>query len=213
MSRSRVWLSLAALGALPVLLAVLARQQGWNFDATEAQVVDTIRGYGAWGMAISVLLMVAHCFLPFPAEVIALANGMVYGSVKGTAVSWAGAMIGAWLSFGLARLLGRGFAEAMLARGKWRTLDRLAQSQGAKMVLVARLIPVIAFNLINYAAGLTAISWWNFTWATAIGSRPRISLISRLGARMQEATWETWAMTGFGVLMLLLLLLPKVRRL
>ncbi len=31
------------------------------------------------------------------------------------------------------------------------------------MVLMARFIPVIAFNLVNYAAGLTRISWWTFT--------------------------------------------------
>ena len=31
---------------------------------------------------------------------------------------------------------------------------------------------MISFNLINYAAGLTAISWWTFSWATGLGILP-----------------------------------------
>jgi len=36
---------------------------------------------------------------------------------------------------------------------------------------------VISFNLINYAAGLTTISWWTFTWATALGILPLTCLM------------------------------------
>ena len=39
----------------------------------------------------------------------------------------------------------------------------------AAIGLFSRFLPVISFNLINYAAGLTAISWWTFSWATGIG--------------------------------------------
>ena len=53
--------------------------------------------------------MVLHSFVPFPAEVVAMANGMLYGPLWGTLITWVGAMLGAYLAFGLARWLGRPF--------------------------------------------------------------------------------------------------------
>jgi hypothetical protein len=47
-------------------------------DAVD-RTVALIRSWGPWGIAGSIGLMVAHSFLPFPAEIVALANGMVYG--------------------------------------------------------------------------------------------------------------------------------------
>lgn len=46
-----------------------------------------------------------YTFLPFPAEFVAIANGMVHGAFWGTVITWAGAMLGAFLSFGLTRLV------------------------------------------------------------------------------------------------------------
>ena len=50
--------------------------------------------------------MVAHSFLPFPAEIVALANGMVFGPLWGAVVIWVGAMLGAATAFALVRALG-----------------------------------------------------------------------------------------------------------
>ena len=36
----------------------------------------------------------------------------------------------------------------------------------------ARLVPVISFNLINYAAGILHVSWWRFLWTTSLGILP-----------------------------------------
>jgi uncharacterized membrane protein YdjX (TVP38/TMEM64 family) len=51
-------------------------------------------------------------------------------------------------------------------------LDRWARRQGGGALFVSRFVPVISFNLINYAASLTAMSWWTFAWATGLGILP-----------------------------------------
>ena len=58
--------------------------------------------------------------------------------------------------------------------------------------MVSRFIPVISFNLINYAAGLTRIHWWTFTWATAVGILPLTTLMVVLGDRLQTLPWQVW---------------------
>jgi uncharacterized membrane protein YdjX (TVP38/TMEM64 family) len=56
--------------------------------------------------------------------------------------------------------------------------------------LVLRLIPVVAFNLVNYAAGLARISWWTFTWTTALGILPAVVLLVVLGNRLASLPGE-----------------------
>ena len=163
---------------------------------------ETIQGWGAWGVLGSMGLMILHSFVPFPAEFLAIANGMVYGPIWGTVVTWIGAMMGAFLAFGLARALGRPFVDMMVAKKNWHVLDEWTTARGGRLVLISRFIPVIAFNLINYAAGLTRISWWTFAWATGIGILPLTTLMVVMGDRIETLPWEMWLLVGAGSLVL-----------
>ncbi len=163
-----------------------------GFEITAETVRDEILSWGAWGMAGSVALMVLHSFVPFPAEIVAMANGMAYGPFVGLVVTWVGAMLGAYLAFGLARWLGRPFVEAMLTQGHLRRLDEWVDQQGGGTLFFSRFIPVISFNLINYAAGLTAISWWTFTWATGVGILPITFVMVWAGHSMWSGGVDEW---------------------
>lgn len=160
-----------------------------------------IRSWGAWGVVASIGLMVVHSLLPFPAEVIALANGMVYGPLWGAVITWIGAMLGASTAFALGRALGRPFVMRVLPERHQRALDAWSLRQGGPALLAARLVPVIAFNLINYAAALTPISWWTFLWATGLGILPLTILLSVLGENVLEMSAGMWlSLTALAVL-------------
>ncbi len=182
---------LIAVGILAVLfLAALSLR--WDLGISVRDIEDRILSWGSWGIAGSIGLMVLHSFVPFPAEFLALANGMLYGPVWGIAITWTGAMLGAFAAFGLARWLGRPFVARMVARRHWQVLDDWVARQGAGMVLIARFIPVIAFNLINYAAGLTRMSWWTFAWTTGIGILPMTALMVIMGDNIDTLAWQWW---------------------
>ena len=53
-------------------------------------------------------------------------------------------------------------------------------------------LPVIAFNLINYAAGLTRLTWWQFTWTTAVGILPLTLLMVIMGDNIESLGWASW---------------------
>jgi uncharacterized membrane protein YdjX (TVP38/TMEM64 family) len=173
-----------------------------GFDLSADSIARLIRSWGAWGIAATIFLMVAHSFVPFPAEFVAIAAGMVYGPVWGTVVTWFGAMLGALLSFGLARRCGRPLVEALVANRFSSRLDDWAANQGASTLFVSRLIPVIAFNLINYAAGLTTMRWWTFTWVTALGILPLTALMVGLGDQMHHLGWIEWLAIVFAAITL-----------
>jgi len=176
---------LAAMLGLGVLLAIT--EMGGDLDVRV--LAARIRGLDEWGHAAVVGLMVVHSFVPFPAEILALCAGAVYGTLWGTVLIWVGAMIGACLSFALARWLGQPFVNAVLGPRSRARLDGWTAEQGAVALLVARFIPIIAFNLINYAAGLTRVSWATFLWTTGLGIVPLTVLMAALGSTMMELTW------------------------
>lgn len=201
---------LVALG-LATTAALVAASLGWDFGLSPAGIESTIESWGPWGVAAAVGLMVVHSFVPFPAEFLAVANGMVFGPFWGTAVTWCGAMLGAVLAFGLARWLGRPFVEVLIARRHWDSLDEWSAQRGPYVVLVSRLIPVIAFNLINYAAGLSRISWWDFLWTTAIGILPLTALMVVMGSQVHTLGWEAWALLLAGGVALWLVLRRRLK--
>lgn len=201
------------LGMLVLGIALIAgafyvvAHRGVSASAIE----ETILSFGAWGVLASIGLMVLHSFVPFPAEFLAIANGMVYGPVWGLVITWTGAMLGAFLAFGLARVLGRPFVEMMVAKKHWHLLDEWAVAQGWRLVLVSRFIPIISFNLINYAVGVTRISWWTFAWATGIGILPATTLMVLAGDSLEAFTAEIWLMIGAGALALWFVFRDKYR--
>ncbi len=188
---SKLLLLLAVLATAAVILAAVLAYL--DIEMSIHTLVETIRDWGVWGVAGSIGLMVAHSFVPFPAEFLAFANGMLYGPYWGTLITWSGAMIGAAVAFGLSRRLGRPFVERMVSERHWNKLDDWAAVNGWQAVLVGRFFPVIAFNLINYAAGLTRISWWQFLWTTGLGILPMTAIMVVMGDNMEHLGWEAWA--------------------
>lgn len=191
--------ALICLGIFIVLAAtgvVAAVDAGVEISARGFE--ETIRALGMWGVLASIGLMVLHSFIPFPAELVAIANGMVYGPILGTLITWTGAMLGAAVAFCLARTLGRPFVERMVSRHHWERLDEWAAQDGWRVVLVSRLIPVIAFNLVNYAAGLTRLTWWQFLWTTGVGILPLTFLMVVMGDNIESLGWGSWLLLFAG---------------
>lgn len=183
-----------AVGWLVVALLTLALLgdwfigfwEGWSRMHNIEEIAQSIRAFGNWGVAVSVGLMAVHSFIPFPAEVVALANGIIYGTIFGTLISWIGAMLGAQAAFWTARSFGRSLVERHVRADRRARIDRWIARNGTVALLTTRLIPIIAFNLVNYAAGPARVRWWTFTWTTAIGILPLTFLMVAAGDRLKN---------------------------
>jgi uncharacterized membrane protein YdjX (TVP38/TMEM64 family) len=181
--------------------------RGVDLGALNASDVESlVAAWAPWSWLGSIGLMVLHSFVPLPAEIIALANGMLFGSWWGITVTWVGAMLGAILSYGLARWLGRPAVRWLIPARHWARLDAVPVSAGA--LLVIRLMPVISFNLVNYAAGLLGVPWGRFLWTTGLGILPITVTMVVLGRELMAAPWWVWG--AFAAVCVALLLLLRV---
>jgi uncharacterized membrane protein YdjX (TVP38/TMEM64 family) len=200
--RSRVAVGLAlalAVGAIYWLLhdsGVIETM----LDATalRSHVVEL----GAWGpLGVIGLMVLAILVSPIPSAPIALAAGALYGHGWGTIYVLLGAEIGALAAFAIARLAGHDMLRHWFG-------DRLSLgwlgSQNVLMGLVfaTRLLPFVSFDVISYAAGLTALSPWRFGVATLAGIVPASFLLAHFGGEMAtgEADRSMIAALGLGVL-------------
>ena len=188
-----IWIATASLAVALVALALALLDNGliglmdkWARMHDIDELARSMRDFGNWGVAISIALMTVHSFIPFPAELMALANGLVYGTIFGTLITWAGAMLGAQAAFWTARSFGRSIVERHVHADRRARIDRWIARNGTFALLTMRLMPVIAFNLVNYAAGLARVGWWTFTWTTAIGILPLTFLMVAAGDQLKD---------------------------
>jgi uncharacterized membrane protein YdjX (TVP38/TMEM64 family) len=153
--RARRVLRLVALVAAVALVVVFGRTLGRRFT----DLATWIDQLGAWGPVAYVGLYAIAVVAFAPGSVLTLAAGALFGLARGSIVAFAGAALGATLAFLVSRRLGRGLVEARLARdGRFEAVDRAIGVEGRRIVFLLRLSPLVPFNALNYALGLTRVS-------------------------------------------------------
>ena len=155
-----------------------------------------------WLPLVIIGLMILHTLVPVPAEFLALAAGMALGPLWGFVTIWVGALLGAYLGFLLARSFGQPVLRLLVNPARLERSQHWLQQIDIPILLAVRLLPVISFNLINFALGLTTISWWQFSWTTAIGIIPATILMVTFGAHLSD--WRMLVLMALAALLLCL---------
>jgi uncharacterized membrane protein YdjX (TVP38/TMEM64 family) len=139
-----------------------------------------------WVACLLIGLMILHTLVPVPAELLALVAGRMLGPFWGLLTIWIGAVLGAALGFFLARVYGQALIQRFVAQPRLRHVRDWLQRDDPFILLALRLVPILSFNLINYALGLTTVSWRRFMWTTAVGIVPMTLLMVVVGAQLRN---------------------------
>lgn len=118
-----------------------------------------------------------------PGLLLTLGAGFLYGTLGGLAVVVPASVAGATLAFLAARTFARRWAAERVARmPAFRAIDLAVGRRGFRTVLLLRLSPVLPFNVMNYALGLTSVSLRDYVLASALGMFPATLLFVHAGA-------------------------------
>jgi len=208
--------SKGAIKRLVVLIAIVValfvamkflpvREWLTNFNTLVGQM-------GVSGIFIFIGVYVVATVLLAPGSVLTIGAGFAFGLWKGFLAVSAGATLGASLAFLVARFIARERVEAIANRNeKFCKIDNAVGKQGAKLIFLLRLSPVIPFNLSNYLYGLTGVKFWPYVFASWIGMMPGTFLYVYIGAAGKAAVtaaaggeavkhgWQYWTLTGVGL--------------
>jgi uncharacterized membrane protein YdjX (TVP38/TMEM64 family) len=136
---------------------------------------------GMWAPIIYILVYAIATIFILPSTPLNLSGGAIFGSVWGTVWTSIAAVLAAVLSFGFSRTVGRKFVEQKLA-GKWQSLDREMEQGGFFYMFAIRLLPLIPYGMVNFAAGLTSIKFRDYFFGTLLGTVPGILPFVMMGA-------------------------------
>ena len=156
---------------LAVLLAGIACAVIWRDFFAVPQIQAFVAGLGRWGPVVFMLLYAIGPAFLVPGLPFDLVAGILFGPVWGTVYSLTGATAGATVAFLAARTVGRDWTEEKLS-GPLRKIKDGVDQGGWEFVAFVRLVPVIPFNLLNYALGLTRIGLVPYVLASFVFMAP-----------------------------------------
>ena len=180
----------------------------WLFSMVDpADIQDFVAEFGPWAPAVYMGLFALLPAVFFPVAVLALAGGLLFGLWAGSIYTFLGAMINCTVMFYLARTVGYEKVKALVKTRlseKWRSrLDAAAGREGFLLLIILRLIPAVPYNLINYAFGLTGMTYPAYLLASAIGIIPGTLVFINIGDKAMDVTSPSfWVAMGLLVLLL-----------
>ncbi len=163
-----VWVRLAVL---VIILAGAAAVVALVGPPDPTQLRADIAAAGPAAPALFVVIFAVATLAPLPKNVLAVVAGFLFGLIVGVGIVLLAALLGALTAFGLGRVLGRDAVERIPGIRVAR-VDALLRRRGLLAVLAVRLVPVLPFTAINYAAGLTAVRTRDYVIGTALGIIP-----------------------------------------
>lgn len=161
------------------------RSTGLGTIGTLESFIDAVRGQW-WAFFLFIAVYAIRPVVLFPASLMTIAGGLLFGPVIGVAATVIGANASAMVAYYLARFFGFEIAEdddenaGMLRRWSGRM-----RAKSFETVFLMRLA-FLPYDGVNYAAGLLKIRPVPFLAATAIGSLPGTISFALAGASIES---------------------------
>jgi uncharacterized membrane protein YdjX (TVP38/TMEM64 family) len=191
--RLRVALFAAAIGVV-IALSWLLPVRDWT-----VVLAERLRSAGGKGVFFFIAVYVAAEVALVPGSLLTMAAGFAYGPILGLFVASPASVLAATVAFVLGRTVLREWIQKKIAASpKARALDRAMVKDSFRLILLLRLSPLIPFNVLNYALGLSNVNLRRYVVASFVGMLPGTWLYVYLGSLARTAAGLTDASRGGG---------------
>lgn len=146
-----------------------------------AQIQAWLKSSGIWAPIIFMAVYVVATVLILPSTALNLTGGAIFGPWLGILWTSIGAIIAAIVSFAFTRTVGREVVAKRLA-GRWQAMDVEVSRGGIFYMFAIRLVPIMPYGLVNFAAGLTSVSFKDYVLGTTLGTVPSVLPFVLLGS-------------------------------
>jgi uncharacterized membrane protein YdjX (TVP38/TMEM64 family) len=194
-------LALVVLAVPPLREAAAAAIQG-DSDEVRSQV-DSL---GVAGPLLILALALIHTVVFYPAEIVDAAAGFAYGFFPALLLTMTGWILSGLLCFAIGRSVARPLLDRWLGAERFERIEASIERGGATLMLALRLIPILPFSIVSYAAGAARVPLWRFVWTTAVGYLPITAISVYFGTRLEGLSLTDPLVFGSAAALLALLL-------
>ena len=193
--------------ALPILAIPELREA---FEAAvrgdTAEVRSKVKDLGVAGPLLILALTLIHTVVFYPAEIVDAAAGFVYGFFPALALMMLGWLLSGFLCYAVGRTVARPLLDRWLGPDRFERTEAMIERGGVTLLIAVRLIPIVPFSLVCYAAGAARVPPWRFAWTTAVGYLPITALSVYFGTRLEGLSLTDPLVLGSAAALLALLL-------
>ncbi len=198
------------IGLVFLVFIAVAMRSLFDVQQDLKALLAWIEGRGFWAPLVFSLIYIATTILFVPGFILTLGAGILFGVLLGTATVSVAATLGATASFIIGRYFARTWVEHKIQDSPgFDAIDTAVAREGWKIVLLTRLTPLLPFNVLNYAFGVTRISLGGYFLASWIGMLPGtlmyvyigslIGNLTLLGSHERSRTIAEWIFYGAGM--------------
>lgn len=150
--------------------------------------MDIIEAGGWLSVLVSILLYSICVFFPVvPVILLVGVIGAVFGTVLGTGISLAGALVGTSIMFLMTRYGFRTWAQGILDKyPKAKEYEGYFEKNAFLSIVAVRIVPVVPTQVVNILTGVSKVPWLIFFAATAIGALPRLLIFAFVGNSFED---------------------------
>jgi len=170
---------------LSILISFVWYQQANNLGSLDIaiDILEFLTG-SPYGPALYILVYALRPVLLFPATLLTLISGALFGFWGGALYTILGENLSASVAYGLGRVLGKDMfpTEGIGLISQWK--KRLHDN--AFITLLILRFSFLPFDLINYMSGILHVRYWQYVTATAIGIMPGLLAFVSFGASVEN---------------------------
>lgn len=193
--RTRYWLKWG-IGLFVCALLLWFRQPVWAFMhilGDRTAVIAYLEQFGVAGPLLLMLILVLQVVVAaIPGHALMIGGGYVYGFATAFWINLIATVGGSQGAFFLARWAGRPVVERLAPAEVLDKWNDVSIKKGLLFFLISFMIPVFPADVMNYVAGLSALSGRRFFVANLLGRLPGVVLMTAIGAYGFKLSGPVW---------------------
>jgi uncharacterized membrane protein YdjX (TVP38/TMEM64 family) len=176
---------LAVMAAIVVTVDPLRESVSAVIQGDHDQVREEIDSLGVAGPLLILVLALLHSVVFYPAEIVDAAAGFAYGFFPALALVMTGWLLNGLVCWTIGKSVARPLFDRWFGEERFERVERAIERGGPTLLMAMRLIPILPFSIVSYAAGAARVPLWRFVWTTLVGYLPITAISVYFGTRLE----------------------------
>jgi uncharacterized membrane protein YdjX (TVP38/TMEM64 family) len=196
---------IAAMAAIVVAVDPLRDSVTALVQGDHDKVREEIDSLGLAGPLLILALCLLHSVVFYPAEIVDAAAGFAYGFFPALALVMFGWLLNGLVCWAIGQSVARPLFDRWFGEERFERVERAIERGGPTLLLAMRLIPILPFSIVSYAAGAARVPVWRFVWTTLVGYLPITAISVYFGTRLEGMSLTDPLVLGSALALLALL--------